>query len=159
MRWDEKGCYRESKMFFFIFFSKILKLQLRRQMWWSQQVCVCVCFCHSQVGQWRQIFEGSFWYQRYVVAMERPGRDHEISGRTKEKKKPTTESLSSQRWCLGKCVKRVGRAGWTLTTNAETWVHRRLWRVYTADGCSSGCFTHTTNVLVSRNRQTFDQTV
>lgn len=33
--------------------------------------------CYSQMGERRQVFKGSFWYQRYVVAMERPGKMRE----------------------------------------------------------------------------------
>lgn len=95
--------------------------------------CVCVCFCHSQVGQWRQIFEGSFWYQRYVVAMERPGRDHEISGRTKKKTKPHNRELELSTLVFGKVCETCWTC-WVDTYNkrrdlspskALTGIHRR----------------------------------
>lgn len=38
---------------------------------------VCVLVCYSQVGEWWQVFEGSLWYQWYVVTMERPKKGHE----------------------------------------------------------------------------------
>lgn len=33
---------------------------------------VSVFACYSQVGKWWQVFEGSFWYQWYVITVKRP---------------------------------------------------------------------------------------
>lgn len=38
------------------------------------EVTLWVPVCHSQMGERRQVFKSSFWNQRYVVAMEGPGK-------------------------------------------------------------------------------------
>lgn len=49
---------------------------------WCVCVFVCVFWCYSQVGERWQVFEGSLWYQWYVVTMERPEK-----GRERERKR------------------------------------------------------------------------
>lgn len=111
---------------------------------------VCVLVGYSQVGEWWQVFEGSLWYQWYVVTMERPGRAWK-SGR-KGKKEHRKESVCVT---FSKLSTTSHVLGLILTTNEETWVHRMPSLVCTADGCNSEFFTHRVNQLAWRQMQTY----
>lgn len=112
----------------------------------------CVFLHYSQVGKWRQVFEGSLWYQRYVVTMERPDTGREEEGEREEEGGLFSFVFLSSGlcdvWCWRQCV-----LGQILTANVETWVRRRPSLGCSAGGCSSGFFTHRTNMLAWRQMQ------
>lgn len=125
-------------------------------------VCVCVYVTHRWESDDRSLkappgISDMSLPWRDLRKGEKRGRKREKKGHRNKKKRVWALKVWLRTVCstFSKLSTTLRVSGRILTTNGETWVHRKPSLVCTADGCSSGFFTHKINMLAWKQMEAY----